>query len=155
AYSSNQTTFQADGAGSVINASVLATLTQQGYWDVTAMNGGEVDLPALVSLVNTVGSNGIVITDTGGSTIQDGSLASLDGVNVTLDGTGPQISAGWTSFTNGTITFSSGALSLSHLTNGTGSTITVTNGESITLANGTVTVPAGPQSGVTFSLPQV
>ena len=54
-YAFNNSTFQAYGAGSVLDVSSLTTLTQMGVWDVEAYNGGDVKLTSLASLTDTQG----------------------------------------------------------------------------------------------------
>ena len=71
---SNQSTFQADGTGSVLDVSALTNVTQQGPWDIDATNGGTLNLSGLTSLTCT---NIIAITDTGGSTLNLSGLTSL------------------------------------------------------------------------------
>ena len=126
-YASNGTTFEADGTNSVLAVSSLTTVTQPGYWgwSINATNGGEVDLSGLTSLTST---NGIWITDTGGSTILDGSLASLDGVTVTSDGTDTQVANSWQQFTDGSLTLTGGSCVLPALSDLAGSTLSVGEG---------------------------
>ena len=129
-YASNDTTFGADGTNSVLAVPSLSTVTQQGYWGwfISATNGGEVDLSGLTSLTST---NGIWITDTGGSTILDGSLTSLDGVSVTLDGTDAAVANSWQQFTDGSLTVTGDSYSLSNLTDVDGSSLYAESGGSL------------------------
>ena len=124
-------TFEANGANSVLDVSALVTVTLQGYfassWSVNAANGGEVNLGSLTSL----NSGGISFTDTGNSTILDGSLTSLDGVTVTLDGTDAAVANSWQQFTDGSLTVTGGSYSLSNLTDVDGSNLYAESGGSI------------------------
>ena len=43
-YLSNGNNFQAQGSGSVLDVSALTTLTQQAYWNINAISGGEVSV---------------------------------------------------------------------------------------------------------------
>ena len=129
-YSSDQSVFQADGAGSVLDVSALATVTQQSYWDVTASTGGQVDLSGLASLTST---QGIVITDTGNSSILDTKLTSLDGVDVMLDGTDAHVADSWTKLTDGNLTVTGGMYMLPKLTDVDGSSLIVQTSGSLAL----------------------
>ncbi len=122
-------TFQADGAGSVLDVSELTTLTQQGYWNIDATNGGEVILLGMTSLTST---HGINITDTGGSTLLN-DLASLTGVTVTLDGTDRQGANTWTQFIDGDLYVTGGVYSLPGLTDVDTTSLHITNGGSLAL----------------------
>jgi hypothetical protein len=110
-FTSNSSTFSVDGLGSVLNISALSTVNQQGYWSLNATNGGELDLSSLTSLSGDYDSQ---ITDTGGSTILDPNLTSIDSTTVTLDGTGPNVANSWTSFTNGTLNVTGGSYDLTN-----------------------------------------
>ncbi len=125
-------TFQADGAGSVLDVSKLTNLTQtESAWSVEATNGGEVNLTGLTNL----GSNGdLFLTDTGNSTLLlNSNLTTLDGVNVTLDGTDKSVANSWTTFTNGYLYVTGGSYSLAGLTDVDGSNLFVSNGGSLAL----------------------
>jgi len=176
------TTFQASGTGSVLDVSPLSNLTQQGNWTVNALSGGTVNLSGLTSLsaadyvsiaAETGGtvnlssltsltatyilnikalSGGTVnlssltsltatssypssITDTGGSTILDSQLTSLNGVSVALDGTDPQVANSWTTLSKGSLTVTGGSYNLAGLTDVDGSSLEVSNGANLTLPN--------------------
>ena len=111
----NFSTFQASGAGSVLDLSALTTVTEQFYLVFNATNGGELNLSGLTSLTRGPNSNDIVITDTGSSTILDGNLTSLNGVDVTLDGTDPHVADSWTTYA-GSFTLTGGSDTLPKLT---------------------------------------
>ena len=162
-FSSNQSTFQADGAGSVLDVSALTNVTQQGPWDIDATNGGTLNLSGLTSLTctniisvtDTGGSTlnlsgltsltstvsfgyGISITDTGGSTLLDGNLTSLTadqlaGIVVSLDGTDPNVANSWNSFTDSNLNVYGGSYTLPGLTDVDGSSLYVSNGGSLAL----------------------
>ncbi len=119
-FSSDENTFQADGASSVLDVSALATLTQSGYWKIDATDGGKVNLAGLSTLTST---QGILITDTGGSSLLDPGLTTLSGVSVTLDGSDAQVANAWTTFTGGSLTVTGGSTSLSGLADALSSTI--------------------------------
>ncbi len=138
-YTSDNNTFQADGAKSVLDASGLTNVTQQGPWDINATNGGTLNLGGMTSLTctniisvtDTGGSTlnlggltsltstlsfgyGISITDTGDSTLLDGKLTSLTadqlaGIVVTLDGTDAHVADSWSSFTDSNLNVTGGA----------------------------------------------
>ncbi len=169
-YSSNGSTFQAEGTGSVLDVSSLVLMTQQGPWFIAATNGGEINLSNLISLA---GVDGINLTDTGGSTLLDGTLASLDGVQANFDGTDPAVGNSWTSFTNGTLDVSTGTLSFDNLGDASGSTVIVEsgasldlplitscdiileNGGTVNLSTGSLTSPNADASAVTLDVPSL
>ncbi len=98
-------TFQATGAGSVLNLSALTTVAQHGFWKIDAEAGAEINLSSLVSF----GTNAALI-DTGGSTvILDSKLTTLNLVNVVLDGTDPNVAKSWTSDIGGLISVVGGS----------------------------------------------
>ncbi|HQU42335.1 MAG TPA: CARDB domain-containing protein, partial [Pirellulales bacterium] len=154
------------GQPSVLDVSALTKVTQQGFWSVNAINGGEVKLSGLASLTST---QGIAITDTGGSTLLDSKLATLSGVGITLDGTDPHVVDAWTIFTGGTLTVTSGSLTFPKLTDfassspvgGTALDFPVLTTGSLTLADGTsatiqgtlVALPASGAIGATVNAP--
>ena len=109
---SNFSTFQSDGADSLLDVSALSNVTQQGPLWLNATNGGTLNLGGLTSLTST---QGVTITDTGGSTLLDGQLTNLDGVDVTSDGTDAQVANAWTAL-NGTFTLTGGSETLPNLT---------------------------------------
>ena len=132
----NFATFQADGAGSVLDVSALTTVTQQGNWKINATNGGEVKLTGMTSLGNFADGT-VFITDTGGSTLLDSNVATLDGDSVMLDGTDAGVASGWTTFTNGTLTLTGAApattVTLSGVTDADGSSFDVSGGATLNL----------------------
>ena len=153
----------------MLDVSALTTVTQQGGWTINANNGGEIKLSGLTSLT---GTDGINITDTGGSTILDGNLTTLSGVNVTLDGTDTQVANSWITFLNGGLTVTGGAYTLPDLTTLTGQgltiengatislpvltagNITLSNGQSLTIQGTLVSMPAAGAAGATINVPQ-
>ncbi len=169
-YSSNGTTFQADGTLSVLDVSALTTLTQQNPWSIAATNGGEIKLTGMTSLE---GVKGINLTDTGGSKLMDGNVTRLDGVAVTVDGTDAAASNSWTSLTNGSLELSTGSLTFGNLSDAIGSTLTVgsgaslnlpaitlgdiklDNGARVILSTGSLTMPAANASAVTLNVPSL
>jgi len=128
-YVSENSTFQADGENSELSVSALTSVTQQGPWDVEATNGGTLDLGGLSNLTST---QGIAITDTGGSTLLDGELTSLSGVDVTLDGTDTQVAAAWKSFA-GSITLTGGSEALTNVSSASFSGIQIAAGSTLNL----------------------
>ncbi|OYV87379.1 MAG: hypothetical protein B7Z73_10200, partial [Planctomycetia bacterium 21-64-5] len=114
-YVSNNTTFQAYPAGSLLDLSALTSVTQTGSWTIQPYNGGKIKLSSLTSLTST---KGIAINEfnsgssldlssltdfsggggtsslrvTNNSTLYDGSLVSLSGVAATLDTSITQVS---------------------------------------------------------------
>ncbi len=130
-------TFQADGAGSLLDVSNLVTLSSQpGFWQIDASHGGTINLTGLTSLNS---DDDIAISDTGGSTLIDPNVTTLsaitrgDDLNVTLDGTDAHVADSWTSFTNGSLTVSGGAYSLPGLTDVDQSNLTASGGGHLTL----------------------
>ena len=146
-YSTNGT-FQADGSGSLLNLSALTTITQpNGSWNVDATNGGVINLSGMSTLI---GTNGISITDTGGSTLLN-NLTSLNGVDVTLDGTDTQVANNWASFTDGSLTVTVGSYSLPNLTDIDGSSISISTGGGLALLGVTsYTDPSSATSNPSF-----
>ena len=128
-----QGTFEATGSGSILDVSALTSFTQTSGWSIEAGGHGEIKLSSLTSLVNTLGPNGIVISDTAGGTILDGDLRTLTGVNATLDGTDAHAADAWTKFNNGFLDIIGGSYSLSGLADVDGSTVEV-NSASLTLS---------------------
>jgi len=155
-YVSNGSTFQADGANSELNVSALASVTQQGPWDIDATNGGTLNLGSLTSLTST---QGIAITDTGGSTLLDGKLTGLSGVGVTLDGTDTQVASEWKSFA-GIITLTGGSDTLTNVSSASfsgiqlaaGSTLSLPAGTASVTGTGTMTIGAGSELSIAGNL---
>jgi hypothetical protein len=145
-------TFQADGSGSVLDISALSSLTEVGYYafeNLDATNGGTLKLKGCTSLAGHVyyGGQSINITDTGGSSVLDSNLTTLDQVDVTLDGTDAGVANAWTSFTKGSLKVIGGSYNLTGLTNidgssldaeGNGTTLAVTKVTSYSQTNSTV-----------------
>jgi RHS repeat-associated protein len=124
-YTSNGGSFQASGAGSVLDVSALTTVTEQSTWGVTAVSGGVVKLTGLTSL------NGpflVVLTDTGNSTLLDSNLTTFNHVWAYIDGTDAHVADSWTTLTNGALNVSGGSSNLPGLTDVDGSTLAVTGG---------------------------
>ncbi|HVA50299.1 MAG TPA: DUF4214 domain-containing protein [Pirellulales bacterium] len=172
-------TFEANGMNtatlqpSVLDVSALTTLTAQpGSWTINALNGGEVELSGLTSL--STSTQDINITDTGGSTVLDGKLTSLDGVNVTTDGSDTQLVNSWTTFTSTSghpdrLTVTGGSLTFPKLTDlasssplgGTALDFPVLAKGSLILGDGTsatiqgtlVALPASGATGATVNAP--
>jgi hypothetical protein len=107
----NVSTVQADGVGSVLD---LSALTTSGPQVIEATNGGTLLLTGLTSL-GTGDRGSVSITDTGNSKLLDSNLTGLDGVDVTLDGTDPQVANSWTSFSEGTLNVTGGSYRLAGL----------------------------------------
>ena len=159
----NTDTLQATGIGSLLSLPTLATITEDttnGYsWtQIEALAGGSVNLPALPQISggpvllesNGTGSrlnvsaltgfrgqygdgHGSTLQASGGGTILDGSLTSLNAINLAIDPTATLSTAQITSFTQGTFSLSSGTLSLPVLTDADGSSLLVSGGASLTL----------------------
>ncbi|HVX13045.1 MAG TPA: DUF4214 domain-containing protein [Pirellulales bacterium] len=125
-------TFQANGAGSILDVSQLTTVIQQGGWTVNAGGGGKVNLSGLTSLTGTQGIN---FNDNGGSTILDPNLTSLTKVNFTSDGSDVHVADAWTKFLNGSLSVTGGSYSLPGLIDVDQSSLHVSNGGSLTLPN--------------------
>jgi RHS repeat-associated protein len=106
-------TFQADGAGSVLDVSALTTVNKVGGWQIEATNGGTLNLNGLTSLASQYT---VFVTDTGNSTLLDSNLTTLNDVDVTLNGTDTHVADSWTTFTNGTLTVRGGSYSPAGLT---------------------------------------
>jgi hypothetical protein len=131
-YSGNGSgTFAVDGAGSVLDLSALATISEEdGSVSLSATNGGVLNLSGLTDTSLSGGS----ITDTGGSSLLlDSNLTTLCGIDVTLDGTDTQVANPWTSLTAGSLTITGGSYSLPKLTDVDGSSLGVSSGGSLTL----------------------
>jgi fibronectin-binding autotransporter adhesin len=137
-FSPNASQFQADGVGSVLDLSALATVTfaTNGGWTVSATNGGTMNLSGLTDLTSGDFSLGqlISITDTGNSMLLDSNLTSLYEVRVTLDGTDPHVADAWTSFTRSSLTVNGGSYSLPGLTNVNGSDLYAHQGGHLALS---------------------
>ncbi len=124
-------TFEASGAGSVLNLPALASVgSLANELQIDAMQGGQILLPSLPSLSDatqpiavTADGTGTEIdlsdmasfSSPGGSlqatneaTILDGKLTELDGINVTLDGTQTMATTQWTSLTAGSLLITGG-----------------------------------------------
>src|SRR5581483_7966841 len=86
----------------------------------------------LTSLISTQGIN---INDSGGSTLLDPKLTTLNGVSVTLDGTDPHVADPWTKFFDSSLYVTGGAYRLAGLTDVDQSGLHVSNGGSLTLPN--------------------
>ncbi len=121
-YTSDNSIFQADGTGSVLDVSALTTVTQKSFWSIFATHGGEINLSGVTGLQGPVNLQfGFNLTDTGNSTILDGNLKSLDLINVTLDGTDALVAQSWTRFSNSFLTLTGGSYNLPSLTDVDGS----------------------------------
>jgi RHS repeat-associated protein len=142
-------TFQADGSGSMLDVSALSSLTEVGQYAVEnldATNGGTLKLTSFTSLAGHeyYGGQSINISDTGGSSVLDSNLTTLDQVGVSLDGTDASVASSWTQFTNGGLKVTGGSYNLTGLTNidgssldaeGNGTTLAVTSVTSYTQTN--------------------
>ena len=133
------TFFEATGAGSVLALSALTSITQTDLTSLYAQNGGDLNLSGLRSLstpdINTV------IFDTGGGTLQDGNLATINGYNVMLDGSDAHVADAWTSLTNVNLSVNGGSYSLGGITDVNGSDIYASNGGKLALPGLQGTVP--------------
>jgi hypothetical protein len=118
-------TFQASGAGSVLDVSALTSFTQQGGWNINVNSGGTIKLNGLTSLTSTSGIN---VSDTGNSKIIAPNLTTLTGVGINLDGSDATVADTWTSFKAGSLTVSTGAYSWPSLTNVDRTNLTVNSG---------------------------
>jgi RHS repeat-associated protein len=129
--SSTITTLQADGTGSVLDLSFLTAITQSDYTHINATKGGDVKLGALTSLSSP--GNSLQIVDSGGSTLLDSSLTSLNKVTITTDGTDQHVADSWIQFTGGQLTVTGGSYSLSGLTDVDNSSLFAQSGGSLSL----------------------
>jgi hypothetical protein len=133
-YTANESTFQADGAGSVLDVSALLRQEPQGsFWLINATNGGTLKLNSLTQIGWGTEVGSAVITDTGNSRLVDGNVNALDGVNATLDGTDPHVADSWGSFVNGSLSITGGSYNLAGLTDVDGSSLYVSGGGSLAL----------------------
>ncbi len=155
---SDDTYFEATGAGAVLDLPFLTSLGQaQGYLYIDASQGGQTLLPALNSINSTsqtveyvqvdadgsgslvnlsalttfVGSGSSSLTVTDGGTVLDPSLTTLS-VDVTLDGTGTIATGQWTSLTDSGLTITGGSYTF-NLTDIDGTGLHVQAGASLTL----------------------
>jgi RHS repeat-associated protein len=143
----NFSTYQVDGAKSVLDLSALTSVTQNGPCWMNATNGGTLNMGGLTSLD---GTNGITIKDTGGSTFVDGNLTSLNGVTVTLDGTDAHIADSWTTFA-GSLSLSGGSATLPKVSDANFSALELDSAATLNLpvagaaltSSGTMTLGAG------------
>jgi len=126
--------FEADGG--VLDLSALTTVS--GNATIGADLGGEIKLTGLTSLT---GAN-IGFSDTGGSTILDGKLTTLNGAHVTLDGTDKQVANAWTTLKGGALAVTGGSYSLPGLTDVDYSSLSVSSGGHLALP-GLKTLQAG------------
>ncbi len=150
-------TFEASGAGSVLNLPALATVgSLANELQIDAAGGGQVLLPSLPSLSTTTqpvvitadgagteidlsdmtsfSSPGGTLQATNGATILDGKLTELSGINVTLDGTETMATSQWTSLTAGSLLITGGTYDWSALSDFDSSNVNVELGASVTLA---------------------
>ncbi|MGO9922159.1 MAG: beta strand repeat-containing protein, partial [Isosphaeraceae bacterium] len=168
------TTFEADGAGSMLSLPALTSLNQlQSATSIDAQQGGQTLLPSLTSidtsqsnqqvfvqsdgagaeidlsaLTSFESTNVSVLTVMHGGTILDNKLTSLTGVGVTLDGTGTLLASQWTSLIDGSLNIDGGSYTLSNLTDIDSSSLVVQSGGSLTLP--AVTSYSNPLAGATF-----
>ena len=153
----------ASGSGSILSLPELATITlsyngRGNFLDVSAGNGGQVELPVLStiqdaggyaisfsadgtsSLINigdltTVTTNGyLTLSVTNLATVLDTDLTTLAGWAVTVDGTGTLPMAQWTSLVGSSLTVTGGSYTLTNLTDINGSSLLANSG-SLTLKN--------------------
>jgi RHS repeat-associated protein len=130
-YVAAATAFEANGSGSLLDVSALTMLTQQGYWGVNASSGGTVNLSGMTSLNATNGT--IYLQDSGGSTLLDSNVTTLNGVNASLDGTDQQVTNSWTKFTGGSLNVTAGSYTLPGLTDLDESNVNVSGGGKLSL----------------------
>jgi hypothetical protein len=102
--------FQANGSSSLLDVSALTTLTQQGYWTVSASSGGTVNLSGMTSLNASNGT--IYLQDGGNSRLLDSNVTTLSGVNASLDGTDQQVANSWTKFVYGSLNVAGGSYTI-------------------------------------------
>jgi hypothetical protein len=69
----------------------------------------------------------------GGATVDDADLTSLDGIDVSVDQSGELAVKDWTSFTDGSFTAYGGAYTLSNATDVVGSNLDAENGATLSL----------------------
>ena len=161
-------TFQAEGAGSVLDLAALTTQTQANYfsqWNVDAADSGEIEIARLTS-VNTGPYGSIQIEADAASKILN-DLTNLNGTNITIDGANLQNSenpSGSASFSigqnssvvledeayNGSISMNVGqgaSVALEGGTYGDGATFNVGQGASVDLTGGQTTTYSGTLTG--------
>jgi hypothetical protein len=133
-YASNDTTFEADGPGSVLDVSALVRQEVRGsYWFINATNGGTIDMSNLDHIGWGTEIGPAIITDTGNSRLLDGKLHILDGDSVTLDGTDPQVANSWNQLADGSLSITGGTYSLPNLIKVDGSNLSVSSGGRLAL----------------------
>ena len=152
-------TFQASGAGSVLNLSALDNFTSTSdALFISALSGGSINLSA-VTAIDQINASYIIKADGSGSQLNLSALASivdnstfssltvtnsgtilvspnltsLNGMTVNLDGSDAAFVADWTTFSNGTINLSGGTETLPSLTTFTGSSFNLSNGAALIL----------------------
>ena len=121
-------TFQATGAGSLLDLAALAAINGAGAAVSADGTGAIVDLSALTAI-----AGGSFSATAGGTIKLPAGLTSLDKLSVTVDGTGTFPIGQFTSLTHGRITVEGGTYSLPNLTGIDGSSLLVENGGSLTL----------------------
>ena len=149
-------TFEASGAGSVLNLPALATVgSLANELQIDALGGAQVLLPSLPSLSTTTqpvvvtadgtgteidlsdmksfSSPGGDLQATNGATILDAKLTELSGINVTLDGTQTMATSQWTSLTTGSLSITGGTYDWHALSDIDSSSVNVELGASVTL----------------------
>jgi RHS repeat-associated protein/uncharacterized repeat protein (TIGR01451 family) len=151
-------TWQTTRAGSTLTLSGLTglgTVSSWGNLQVQALQGGRVNLSALVSIgsasqyvgfaadasgslidlsaLTSFDSPGGSLKVTNGAAIRDGQLTSLNGVSITRDGTGTLLTSQWTSLTDDALTVTGGSYTLAGVTDLDGSSLYVQGGASLAL----------------------
>lgn len=132
-YTADGNVFQADGSGSLLDVSALATTTLKADWTIDATTGGTLQLTGLTSLGDSSTQSFVNINDTGKSALLDSNVKTLDRVNATLDGTDAQAANSWTQLTNGQLNITGGSYDMSGLTDVDGSSLYVSNGGQLAL----------------------
>ena len=136
-FSSNQSTFQADGTGSVLDVSALTNVTQQGPCGHRChqRRHAQFERPDKPHQHTRESTSPTPAT----APLLDSSLTSLTadqlaGIVVTLDGTDAHVADSWNSFTDSNLNVTGGSYTLPGLTDVDGSSLYVSNGGSLALA---------------------
>ncbi len=123
-------TYYGSGSVGVLGLPALTSISGQYALVLAGGTGSEIDLPALTSFsVSYYGE----LSVTGGATVSDGSLTTLNGVTVTIDGSSTLETSSWATFTNSRMNISGGSYTFNLLTDLDGSTINLSGGAAVTL----------------------
>jgi hypothetical protein len=113
-YTSNSPAYlEAEGVGSVLDLSQLASETIVAQSGNEATDGGTLNLSSLT----TLSGSGTYFIDTGGSILRDDKLTVVTNSTITIDGTDPQFDADWTSCTGCDFFVNGGVNTLPDVTN--------------------------------------